>query len=415
MKSLSRIALLAAAALTAACGFLFLPPAEDDPEEEELVAAVPIELTKADTGIRDASNASGLDIFSRLYAQREGKDVSFSPLSLSLAFAMAAEGAEGDTYRQIADALGWGDATKAELGAFYKKMIEGLVKADPTVSFASSNSLWTAQDLVLKDAYRKQLADNFAAESYQVDFTAAATLSRINKWCSDKTDGKIPQMLQDLDPKTRMMLINALLYKAFWAMKWTVKENRDFQDEAGARTKKDYLYVKGEYRYAEFDDCQAVALPYGNGAYEMVVFLPKAGYTVEKILPTLREKGGTLRLYPNEAEIWLPRFSTEYCTEDKLIPILQAKGMALPFSNYADFSGISASEALKINLVMQRVKIDVNEKGTEFAAVTVIGFEKATSVGAPPKPVVFDADHPFVYMIRETSTDTILLVGSLTK
>ena len=413
MKNFLRISLLAASCLLAACGALIVPP-DDDPEEE-IEPAVPIELTKADAGIRDASNVSGLDIFSRLYAVRNGKDVSFSPLSLSLAFAMAAEGAEGQTYQQISDALGWGEASKEELGAFYKKMIDGLVKADRKVSFTSSNSLWAAQDLVLKDAYKKLLSDYFAAESYQVDFTAEATLKKINDWCSAKTDGKIPQMLQDLNPKTRMMLINALLYKAIWANTWTVKEKRDFKDEAGARSKKDYLYDKGDFRYAEFDDSQAIALPYGNGAYEMVVFLPKAGYTVEKILPTIQEKGGTLRLYPRQAEVWLPKFSTEYGTEDKLIPILQAKGMSLPFTDYANFSGISADEALKINLVMQRVKIDVNEKGTEFAAVTVIGFEKATSVGAPSKPVVFDADHPFVYMIRETSTDTILLVGSLTK
>ena len=96
-------------------------------------------------------------------------------------------------------------------------------------------------------------------------------------------------------------------------------------------------------------------------------------------------------------------------------PGKNSMGMALPFSDAANFSGISAAEALKISLVMQRVRIDVNEKGTEFAAVTVIGFEKATAVGAPPKPVVFDADHPFVYMIRETSTNTVLLVGSLSK
>ena len=147
----------------------------------------------------------------------------------------------------------------------------------------------------------------------------------------------------------------------------------------------------------------------------MVVFLPKTGYKVEDILPTIQETGGTLRLYSRQAEIWLPKFTTEYCTEEKLIPVLQAKGMALPFTNGADFSGISAAEALKISLVMQRVRIDVNEKGTEFAAVTVIGFEKATAIGPPPKPVVFDADHPFVYLIRETSTDAVLLVGSLSK
>ena len=414
MKRFFSIALLAAGCLLAACGALLVPQ-EDDPEPEENVPAVPIELTKADAGIRDASNASGLDIFSRLYAVRGGKDVSFSPLSLSLAFAMAAEGAEGNTYQQISDALGWGAATKEDLGAFYRKMIEGLVKADPKVSLTSSNSLWTARGLALKDAYKKLLADYFSAESYEVDFADAGTLGKINKWCSDKTDGKIPQMLQELNPQTRMMLINALLYKATWAMTWTVQQNRDFKDEAGTRSKKDYLYAHGDYRYAEFDDCQAIALPYGDGAYEMVVFLPKTGYTVEKILPTIRDKGGMMRLYSQDAEVWLPKFTTEYCTEDKLIPILQDKGMGLPFSDLADFSGISAAEALKISLVMQRVRIDVNEKGTEFAAVTVIGMEKATSIGAPSRPVVFDADHPFAYMIRETSTNTILLVGSVSK
>ena len=136
MKRFLSVALLAAGSLLAACGALFIP--QDDTPQEENVPAVPIELTKADAGIRDASNASGLDIFSRLYAVRNGKDVSFSPLSLSLAFAMAAEGAEGDTYKEIGDALGWGEATREELGSFYKKMTEGLVKADPKVSLTSS-------------------------------------------------------------------------------------------------------------------------------------------------------------------------------------------------------------------------------------------------------------------------------------
>ena len=388
---------------------------EEDLKPEDITPAVSLELTKADAGIRDASNTSGLDVFSRLYAVRDGKDVSFSPLSLSLAFAMVAEGAEGETYKQISDAFGWGDATKEELGAFYKKMIEGLVVADPSVSFTSSNSLWAAQNLILKDKYKKLLSENFAAESYQVDFSAAATLGKINKWCSDKTDGKIQKMLDELNPATRMMLINALLYKAPWAMTWTVEKKRTFKDEAGAKSKKDYLYVKGRYRYAYFDECQAIALPYGNGAYEMVVFLPNPGYTLEEILPTVRENGGKLGM-PRTAEIWLPKFSTEYSTEAALPTILMDKGVRLAFTGAADFSGISASESLKISQVLQKVKIDVTEKGTEFAAVTVIGMDYGASPdSAPPQPVVFDADHPFVYLIRETSTGTILLVGSMSK
>ena len=381
---------------------------------EETSPAVPIELTKADGSIRDASNASGLDIFSRLYAVRGGKDVSFSPLSLSLAFAMAAEGAEGETWRQITDAFGWGDASKAALGAFYRKMIDGLVEADPKVSFTSSNSLWTAKDFAAKDDYKKMLTDSFAAECYQVDFTAAATLARINGWCSDKTDGKIPQMLQQLDPATRMMLINALLYKAPWATEWKVEKNRAFRGE-GDVSKKDFLHAEKMFGYADLTDCEAVSLAYGNGAYEMVVFLPKEGRTVEGILPLVREKAGNLVLPTRTVEVFLPMFSTEYSTEGALPSILKAKGVRLAFSDGADFSGISAAEAVKISQVLQKVKIDVTEKGTEFAAVTAITAVTSALPTTPPKKIVFDADRPFVYMIRETSTNAILLIGTLSK
>ena len=408
MKKIYGLLVLVACLCAPACEKL------DERQEggEETTPAVAIALTKADGQIRDASNASGLDIFSRLYAVRNGKDVSFSPLSLSLAFAMAAEGAEGETYKQMAGAFGWGDASKEDLGAFYKKMIEGLVKADPKVSFTSSNSLWTAKDFAVKDAYKKTLADCFAAESYQVDFTAAATLDKINKWCSDKTDGKIPQMLQQLDPATRMMLINALLYKAPWATEWTVEKNRAFRG-AGAVSKKDYLHAEKSFGYADLGDCEAASLAYGNGAYEMVVFLPKEGRTVEGILPLVKDKAGSLILPTRTVEVYLPMFSTEYSTESALPAILKAKGVRLAFSDAADFSGISDAEAVMISQVLQKVKIDVTEKGTEFAAVTVIGYVNSAMPTTPPQKIVFDADRPFVYMIRETSTNAILLIGTL--
>jgi serpin B len=193
-----------------------------------------------------------------------------------------------------------------------------------------------------------------------------------------------------------------------------VEKNRAFRGE-GDVSKKDFLHAEKMFGYADLTDCEAVSLAYGNGAYEMVVFLPKEGRTVDGILPLVREKAAGLVLPTRSVEVFLPKFSTDYSTEGALPAILKAKGVRNAFSDAADFSSISADEDVMISQVLQKVKIDVTEKGTEFAAVTVIGFEKATSVGAPPKPVVFDADHPFVYMIRETSTDTVLLVGSLTK
>ena len=373
---------------------------------------VPIPLTKADEGIRDASNAFGLDVFGRLYAVRNGKDVAFSPLSLSLAMAMAAEGAEGDTWKQFSDVLGWGAATKDELGAFYSKMTEGLVKADPQVSFSSNNSFWAAQDLSLRAEYKSLLERWFAAENYTVDFGNDATLAQINKWCSDKTDGKIPQMLDELDPLTRLMLINALLYKAPWRDKWELAESREFRGEH-AKSRKDFLHADKDFGYADGGDFEAVRLPYGNTAYEMVAFLPKEGKTVGDILPAVAKSLDGLALHERPAEVFLPRFSTDYSTEDALVKVLKDKGLILPFSGYADFSGISTAEALYISKILQKVQVDVTEKGTEFAAVTVIEFRKNTSVG-PSGKVIVDFNRPFAYLIREVSSGAILLLGTLT-
>ena len=373
---------------------------------------VPIELTKADLGIRDASNAFGLDVFARLCAAGGGKDVVFSPLSLSLALAMAAEGAEGGTWKQFSEVVGWSGANKDELGAFYARMTEGLVKADPQVSFTSSNSFWAAEDLSLKKEYTALLERWFAAESRSVDFTQEATLSQINGWCSDKTEGKIPRMLEELDPLTRLMLINALLFKAPWHEQWEVLEGREFSGAKG-RVRKDFLHADKSFGYADNGDFEAVSLPYGNGAYEMVAFLPKEGKALADVLPALVKTGGNLSLSVSPAEVFLPRFSTEYFTKDDLSKVLLDKGLTLPFSGDADFSGISASESLFISRVLQKAKIDVTEKGTEFAAVTVVEFRKNTSVGVPTRKVVLDFNRPFAYLIREVSSGAILLLGTL--
>ena len=383
------------------------------PEEEPVASdPVPIVLTKADEGIREASNTFGLDVFSRLYAVRNGKDVAFSPLSLSLALAMAAEGAEGDTWKQFSQVAGWNAATKDELGAFYAKMTEGLLNADPQVSFSSNNSFWAAKDLNLRPEYKALLERWFAAESYTVDFSAPATLSQINRWCSDKTDGKIPQMLDELDPLSRLMLINALLFKAPWRDKWEVLDGREFRGE-NTKSRKDFLHADKEFAYADCGSFEAVSLPYGNTAFEMVAFLPKQGRTIGDILPDLAEKAGNLSLRTRPAEVFLPKFSTSYFTEDALTKVLKDKGLTLPFSGFADFSGISTAEQLYISRVLQKVQVDVTEKGTEFAAVTVIDFRKNASVGQPVSKVVIDFNRPFAYLIREVSSGAILLLGTL--
>ena len=387
---------------------------EDNLHSSDLKPVVPIQLTKSDLGVRDASNDFGLNTFRLLYGDGKVGDVAFSPLSLSLALAMAAEGAEGQTWQQFADVIGWDAATKEEVGAYYQKMVEGLVKADESVQFTSANSFWVRKNLQLRSAYSSLLKDYFQAESYEVDFSLPSTLEQINKWCSDKTDGKIPQMLSELDSDTALMLINALLFKAPWALTWDIEKDRNFTAASGTKVKKDYLYVKDQQlTYGDFGDFELVRAPYGNGAYQMDIILPKEGKTLTEILPQVESDAVNYDLRPTEVTLYLPKWSTDYSTGDALIPALKAQGLTLPFDRQkADFSGIS-EQPLYINLIQQKVKIDVTEKGTEFAAVTLVGFvDNAVGPVTYPK-VTVDVNRPFAYTIRETTSGTILLLGTL--
>lgn len=398
-----------------AAAFLLLPACEKlnrerDLRPEDLTEPVPIELTKAEKTVCNASNDFGMRVFSGLLDKAQGREVSFSPLSLSLALAMAGEGAEGETFKQFVDVIGWGDATKDEIGAYYKKMIAGLVTTDPQVSFSSCNSFWAAKNLVLLDDYKSLLTRSFAAESFSVDFSDSATKDRINQWCSDKTDGKIPQMLSELSPATRLMLINALLFKAPWGLTWEVRTGREFNGTAG-KTKKDYLHANHMLGYGEFEDFEYVSIPYGNGSYEIDVVLPKAGKSIQSILPTLNYDAFQYAYPGTEVDLYLPKWSTEYSSGEDIPKVLNAMGLILPFSDDADFSGIS-KEFLKISSILQKVRIDVSEKGTEFAAVTAIAMDNCAGP-VTPKKVTLDLNRPFAYFIRETSSNTLLLAGTL--
>lgn len=412
MKKSFLLMLLASVCMLGSCSKL---SQAQNLRSDELAPLVPIELTAAEQSVRDASNAFGLNTFSRLYTAGGQKEVAFSPLSLSLALSMVASGAEGDTWQQFAQVIGWGEASRDEVGGYYQKMVEGLVKADTNVEFTSANSFWAAKDLTLKPDFLSRLKQYFAAEGYSVNFSDPATLGQINQWCSDKTDGKIPNMLSDLDSDTRLMLINALLFKAPWRLTWQVKQNRDFNAAGGATVKKDYLYTaEQDLTYGDFGDFELVRVPYGNGAYLMDVILPKAGKSLSEILPKLNSDDINYGLKSAKVTLYLPKWSMDYSTEDYLIPVLQAQGLTLPFSGLANFSGISP-ESLYINQVLQKVRIDVNEKGTEFAAVTVIGMLKTTALPITPPSVTVDVNRPFAYTIRESTSGTILLLGTLSK
>ena len=174
------VVFLAAVALAVGCEKL---GHEENLRGEDLKPVVPIELTKGQQTVRNASNDFGISTFRELYTG--SGDVVFSPLSLSLALAMVAEGADGETYQQFSDVIGWNASTKEEVGGYYKTMVDGLVGVDPSVLFTSANSFWAAKDLSLRQQYQSLLKTYYAAEGYQVDFSLPATKDQINQCGQD--------------------------------------------------------------------------------------------------------------------------------------------------------------------------------------------------------------------------------------
>ena len=386
----------------------------DDPDPDVDKAFEPIALTKAELEINQASNEFGFNVYHKIYS---GDDMLISPLSLSLALSMTANGAAGTTAEDMLSTLGFAGKDKDVMNNYYQKMIEGLLDADPKTTFEVANSIWADEKIGVKKSFTDVTKKYFASEVYPADFKTQATVNQINKWCSDKTHGKIPTIMDKPDPNLVMALINALYFKGTWAFDFNDKTKKeDFATLGGGKTKVDMMSANEKLLYAEYDGFSMVQLPYGNGAFCMDVILPAKNEDFNAAVARF-DADTFQRLVSNRSNavvnLKLPKFTFDYSVT--LNEALKALGMQKAFSNLADFSEM-AETSLKISLVKQKTFIDVNEKGTEAAAVTFVGM-MATSVGPAPEPrrVDFFADRPFLFVIRENSTGAILFIGQKVK
>ena len=392
-----------------ACG---KPEPEEPPYHEE---SEPIALTKAEQEINQASNQFGFDVYHKVYS---GDDMLISPLSLSLALSMTANGAAGSTAKEMLSTLGFEGKDKETMNNYYQKMIGGLLEADSKTTFEVANSIWADEKIGVKKSFTDVTKKYYSSEVYPADFKTQATVDQINKWCSDKTHGKIPTIMDKPDPNLVMALINALYFKGEWAFKFNEKTKKeDFTTIGGSKDKVDMMSAEEKLLYAEYDGFSMVQLPYGNGAFCMDVILPAKSEDFGKAVERFDAKTFD-RLLTNRSNaivnLKLPKFTFDY--NIGLNDALIALGMQKAFdSNQADFSEM-AEKSLKISLVKQKTFIDVNEKGTEAAAVTFIGMV-TTSVGpgSQPRMVDFFADRPFLFIIRENSTGAILFIGQKVK
>jgi len=372
---------------------------------------VPIELSLTEKSLSGSSNEFSFDIFKLIVeGESEAENIMISPLSISYALSMTLNGAAGDTREAMMEALKYTDITLEEINNAYKSLSKKITQIDKRVIMNIANSVWVEDRLVVKEAFIDALVEYFNAEGHQFNINDPNIVDEINAWISDNTNGKIEDMIDDIPDDVVMLLINAIYFNGKWRCQFDKSETKteNFTISNGSDVDVDMMHIESTYKLKSTEDIVFVELPYGQGNFVMDVILPAEGKTASDILPLFTGSNWdawTSYLATSEVEIYMPRFKYEYKIE--LRDVLTSMGMGLAFSGAADFSNIS-DQSLAISRVLHQTFIDNKEEGTEAAAATVVMIE-LTSV--PPGPRIIRLDRPFYYIIRETTTDTIIFMG----
>jgi serine protease inhibitor len=357
-------------------------------------------------------NAFGLKLLAQTRQAVPGKNVFLSPAGLAFALSMAADGAQGETLRQMLATLQL-EAGTPDLNEANRALLDQLTRLDAKVKLEIANSLWTAQDAKIKSAFTEALRKSYQAEVASVDFKDPATAQKINDWCSGHTHGKIPVMVKPPLGANRLILLDAIYFKGDWTVPFDKKLTHDlpFTLGTGETVQHPRMTRTGDFRYFENDVFQAVCLPYTGEAVSMYVFLPKKSLDdFGQNLTIANWEQWTKQFHSKKGTMELPRFKLD--NEYKLNDELAALGMTAAFTRKANFHGIS-DESLYIDWIRQKTYVDVNEEGTEAAAVTGIGF-RAMAVRREDPPFRMVVDRPFFLAIRENQSGAILFLGAIT-
>jgi serpin B len=386
------------------------------PNDNETPSTPPLKIA-ADPTLVAEGNAFAFKLFATANSQNPNdENMVLSPLSLNMALAMVWNGANGETRDAIRIAMGMGDYADESVNDFFKTIRIGFASTDPNTKLSLANSIWYRPEFPVKQPFIDLNLQYYNALVRQLDFSLPTAAGTINQWCSDNTNGLIDNIIDDpISGDMAMFLINALYFKGMWkdslAFNPEHTRNLSFYKSETEMTNVQTMFQHATVNTYQDENLQLITLPYGNGAFAMTVILPAYNTTFDDLLSTLQQDGYWHNCLTNRClsglDIYVPKFKVRYDTEEKLMPILTALGMGVAFDEYqADFSRLSDIPTF-IGLVKQKTYIDVNEEGTEAAAVTIIG-NMETSM--PPS---FVANRPFLFVIHETSTDVVLFMGKI--
>jgi serpin B len=377
--------------------------------------------------VPDANNQFATDLYMRYAGEKNPSDnIFFSPFSISSAVAMVYEGAKGQTATEIANVFHF-PANIADVRSGYQSAFAAINSNSGSYTLSTANALWVQNNYQLLGSYTNAVKTYYGGSITDVDFIndPTAAVSTINRWVADRTANKIQNILStgDITQSTRLILTNAIYFKGAWSSPFDVSSThpKNFTTSGGDSSQVPMMEQTSNFSYADVGGAQLLRLPYNGNDVSMFVLLPK-GNNLSGFENGLNYQ--TISGWEKEAQFQLvdvsfPKFKIE--TEEHMPPDLEAMGMPTAFSpSSADFSGIApikdTAENLYIGNVIHKAFIDTDEYGTEAAAATAIVMSATDAiVGPPPRPVVFNANHPFVFFIQENQTGNILFIGRVVK
>jgi len=341
-------------------------------------------------------------------------DIFISPYSISSAMVMTYAGARGETEKQMQEVMGFGaqETVHSDFCNLNKQLYNS---RSENVKLSIANNVWVQKDLWLKNEF-VQLTDSFYGANVKVaDFKndIVGACKDINEWVEQETEKMIKELLKptQLTPTTRLVLVNAIYFKAEWKTKFDQSRTSKmkFVIDAINTQETDFMFQTSQNPYYQTDELQALSLAY-NDNFSMVILLPTDKLGLSAFEQSLTEEKlnnilSGLQLSRTDIEVAIPKFEIKYSAE--LAEKLKNLGLTAPFGDFADFSGLTDKEELMIDEVIHQAVIKVSEEGTEAAGATAVVIrEKSISI-----PIKFVADHPFMFLIRENSTGSILFLG----
>lgn len=368
-----------------------------------------------------SSSKFGLALIRKLGSQP--KNLFICPLSIHTCLEMALAGAKGKTEQEMANVLALNGRSMLDVESDYSQFINKLTTKPQFgafegpgagVKFEFANSLWSHKSLALEPSYVALLKNTYKAECAALDFASPSAPARINSWVSQCTHGKIKSVIQTLDPAALLVLVNAAYFKAHWEHEFSKSQTRpsNFTLSDGRVVKVPTMSMSRTFAYFEDNDVQVVSLPYTDSRFRMYIVLPKKSLSIGKLCSMLTPENWSnwKQCYSREGALSLPKFKLEY--QIGLKSILAEMGMPTAFSAVADFSKITARKSF-ISDVIHKTFVDVNEEGTEAAAVTAIPLAGA-GFHEPQKPFSMVVDRPFFFALESDSpSDALIFAGTV--